>query len=618
VRADDEVWADGPSAAAVLAVAEGLRRRDPQLSAALAEHAARLSDDGGRRGEAELSAVLARRELDRPDEVASRGVPALREAEREGRDRDAAVLRCTLADAALTWSDVEVARKLLAPLASGEGLPEHVRLVLAVARADLAAATGDVATADATAAESESFSATREERLLARSDLLRARARARRVDGDLGAARDLLERACREPVPDAVDGGRRQVLAVGELVEVFVALGEPAAAGEAAEPVLGRADDVVTALPLARLRCRTASGVRLPAGELDEAEALARVAADGLAGRGHERAVAGAEEVLAAVAEARGDLAVALAACRRAHHLERQALVAEAPHRVGLALAVGCAPPPSVTASGGDLPGRADLVGRRRARPDTASAVRTNGARAARHGEHAAEPVPPRSEGTTPHGLTRILEEITADARSAGRGEGPASTTTTTNGHHGVAPAPGRSDDRRNGAAALPGRGTRRAARPDDTPDTATSATATAADAIAATTATGADTDVATDLDEYAGELRLTRQDLLAEYGATADDPASSRGGTNGHAAGPAGPPPTAWSFHDERGATGHAAARAPDPSTDDDSAEPDGGARLADLLAEAMDAFRRAAPEHGSIDPTPSERRPPRWRAPR
>lgn len=587
MRADDEGWADGPSAAAVLAVAEGLRRRDPQLSAALAEHAARLSDDGGRRGEAELSSVLARRELDRPDEVASRGVPALREAEREGRDRDAAVLRCTLADAALTWSDLAVARALLAPLASGEGLPEHVRLVLAVARADLAAATGDVPAADARAAESEAFSATREERLLARSDLLRARARARRVDGDLGAARDLLERACREPVPDAVDGGRRQVLAVDELAEVLVALGEPEAAGEAAEPALGRVDDVVTALPLARLRCRTASGVRLPAGELDEAEALARVAADGLAGRGHERAVAMAEEVLAGVAEARGDLAAALVACRRAHHLERQALLAEGPHRVGLALAVGCAPPPAAVASGGDSPGRGDLVGRRRARPDTTSVARGNGARAARHGDQAAEPMPPRSEGATPHGLTRILDEITADARSAGVDDEAGASTT--NGHRGAA-SRGRSEDGRNGAAPLPGRGSRRAGPPD--------------------AAVGA----ADDADEYAGELRLTRQDLLAEYGATPPDPAGTRAGTNGHGADPAGPPPTAWSFHDEQA---RAEAHAPDP-TAEDGAEPDGGARLADLLAEAMDAFRRAAPEHGSIDPTPSERRPPRWRAPR
>lgn len=602
MRADDEGWADGPSAAAVLAVAEGLRRRDPQLSAALAEHAARLSDDGGRRGEAELSAVLARRELDRPDEVAGRGVPALREAERESRDRDAAVLRCTLADAALTWSDVAVARTLLAPLASGEGLPEHVRLVLAVARADLAAATGDVATADATAAESEAFSATREERLLARSDLLRARARARRVDGDLGAARDLLERACREPVPDAVDGGRRQVLAVGDLVEVLVALGEPAAAGDVAEPALGRVDDVVTALPLARLRCRTASGVRLPAGDLDEAEALARVAADGLAGRGHERAVAAAEEVRAAVAEARGDLVAALAASRRAHQLEQQALLAEAPHRVGLALAVGCTPAPGATTPAADPPARSELVGRRRARSETASALRTNGARPTRHDDHAAEPVPPRSAGATPHGLTRILEEITADARSAttdagaatGATAGASGTASTTNGHHGVASSRGRPDEGRNGAAVLPGRGGRRAARPDD-------------DAV------GAD-----DADEYAGELRLTRQDLLAEYGAAPPDPSAARAGTNGHATpGSAGPPPTAWSFHDEPGASGRTEAPTHDP-TAEDSAEPDGGARLADLLAEAMDAFRRAAPEQGSIDPTPSERRPPRWRAPR
>lgn len=656
MRTDDEEYADGPSAAAVLAVADGLRRRDPQLAAALAEHAARLSQGDGPRGEAELAAVLARRELDRPDEVVGRGMPSLLAAEDEGRERDAAVLRCALVDAALALGDVAVAEALLEPVVTADGLPEHVRLVVAVARADLAASLGDVRAADAVAAEVQGLAAGREEQLLARADLDLARARARRAARDHTGARDILRVVVDEPVPEAVDGGRRRLLAVAELVETELDLDEPTAACSIAEPLLDRLGDVTTALPLARLRCQLAARAHLPAGELVQAAALARAAVDGLTGRGHDRCLAAAEEILADVAEARDELDAALAARRRAHHLERDALLTQGAVRVALAaglrssvaatgvpagpaarvheaaevpvasratagraragasVASGSAPrrghdadAPAAGVSSGRLPDRADGVsGRRRARPGPEDPVGVDGDGPARTVDACSV-----LRGPTPHGLSRILEEITADARSGSAAGSDAGTDTPADGERNGSLRSLR-DLEALGSTGLGHATNGHGANEHGQNGHGPSAAGAAEDAV---TPERADGGVDGD-EEYARELRLTLVDLLAEYGddelPRADAP--TRGATELAPAGRAAPL-TAWSFHESstpaRSSAGEGTrdgARTGDVPTD---AGPDSGARLADLLAEAMDAFRRAAPGNGTIGPAPAPDHP-------
>ena len=114
----------GLSASAILAVAEGLRWTDPQLSVALAEHVARVAGaDASARTAAERSAVLALGQSDRGAELIVRALPHLRAAEREGRIVDAGTLRCELSLAALRCGDVDAAESLLEPLAAGRVLP---------------------------------------------------------------------------------------------------------------------------------------------------------------------------------------------------------------------------------------------------------------------------------------------------------------------------------------------------------------------------------------------------------------------------------------------------------------------------------------------------------------
>lgn len=311
----------GLSASAILAVAEGLRWTDPQLSVALAEHVARVAGaDANARTAAERSAVLALGQSDRGAELIVRALPHLRAAEREGRIVDAGTLRCELSLAALRCGDADAAEALLEPLATGRVLPPAVRADALVAWAAARATRGDVAGVDAAGRQVDDLvgETAEDARRLA---MRRARAEARRHAGDTSGALEVL----RVAVSDAnvADGGRQAALLLADRVELLAGLGRRDEAREAGTPALTDTPGATTSLALGRLRCVLAQHVHLPAGEFETAERLAREAETDLTARGHEAQAAVAVEVLAAVAEGRGDVRRAVEELRRVRpHLE--------------------------------------------------------------------------------------------------------------------------------------------------------------------------------------------------------------------------------------------------------------------------------------------------------
>ncbi|PVZ04900.1 hypothetical protein [Actinomycetospora cinnamomea] len=332
--------AHGLTASAILQVAEGLRWSDPQLSVALAEHVARAAGDDPRaRSAAERSAVLALGRLDRPAEVVVRALPHLLEAERAGRTADAAALRCEIALAAAHHGDADAAETLLEPLAGGRSLPVAVRADALVAWAAARAGRGDVPGVDAAARRMGELPGDGEAADGARRVAVeRSRARARRLAGDVSAAAAVLLGV--GPVPTAGDGGRQAALLGADAVEVLGELGRVGEAREVGDPLLATPPGPTTAAALGRVRCALARVVHLPAGDLDTAERLAREAEDDLARRDQPAELAEAFEVLAAVAERRGDAADVLRQLRRAHELATSAREEVTRARVALAAAL--------------------------------------------------------------------------------------------------------------------------------------------------------------------------------------------------------------------------------------------------------------------------------------
>ena len=344
----------GLTAGAILEVAEGLRWSDPQLSVALAEHVARTAtDDPPARAAAERCAVLALGQLDRPAEVVVRALPHLRAAERAGREDDAAALRCEVALAAVPCGDAAAAETLLGPLAAGRALPTVVRADALVAWVAARAERGDVPGVDAAARQIADLvddapdpGAAEVRRVAAQ----RSRARARRVAGDPpGAAEVLLAVA---PAATVADGGRQAALLAADLVAILGELGRAAEARRVGAPLLDLAPTAATAPALGRVRCALARAVHLPAGDLDAAERLAREAHGDLARRGHPTGLAEAYEVLAAVAERRGDARGVLHQLRRAH--EHATSAHEDATRARVALAAALARPEDLLVPAGD------------------------------------------------------------------------------------------------------------------------------------------------------------------------------------------------------------------------------------------------------------------------
>ena len=315
----------GPSAATLLEVADGLRWRDPHLSAALAEHAARLAGDEQVRGAAQRSAARALGELDHAAEIVGRAVPLLRTAAAQGRRADVAALRCDLAGAALLCGDHDLARRLVEPLGDGAGLPTEVRVEVAVRSAQWRAALGRVAAVDDVAARARTTLDPVPGP--ARVDLERARAAARAAAGDPAAAADVLGALDRGAGVDGSgsDGGRRAAYVALEHVTALLDQGDMAAAGRRAGGALAAATTPSTTRPLGLLRTLLAHRAHAPAGDWEGAERLARAAESDLRGQGHDGDAARATSVLAGVAEARGELREALELLRSAHAGEREA-----------------------------------------------------------------------------------------------------------------------------------------------------------------------------------------------------------------------------------------------------------------------------------------------------
>ncbi|MFC5140479.1 hypothetical protein ACFPK1_19735 [Actinomycetospora rhizophila] len=341
----------GLSASAILAVAEGLRWADPQLSVALAEHVARSAgDDADARGAAERSAVLALGQSDRAAALILRALPLLRDAEREARGADAAVLRCELALAAVRCEEVDGAEALLEPLAGGQVLSPTVRADALVAWAAARAARGDVPGVDAAARQVEDLVGTPTDDVR-RLAVARSRAHARRVGGDAtGALAVLRDAVTGEP---GVDGGRETAMLVADQVELLAELGRADEARETAAPALAGTPQTTTALAVGRVRCTLAGLVAVPAGDLDTAAHLAREAEADLVARGHEAQAAEAIEVLAEVAARRGESRHALDELRRAHAHATAAREETTRARIALAVALARAEDaPPATGSG--------------------------------------------------------------------------------------------------------------------------------------------------------------------------------------------------------------------------------------------------------------------------
>ncbi|MDD7942065.1 hypothetical protein PHK61_26980 [Actinomycetospora lutea] len=334
------------SAGAILAVAEGLRWTDPQLSVALAEHVARSAgDDADARGAAERSAVLALGQSDHAAAVILRAVPLLHDAEREARATDAALLRCELALAAVRCEEVDGAEALLEPLAAGRVLPETVRADALVAWAAARAARGDVPGVDAAARQVEDLLGAPTDDVR-RLTVQRSRAHARRAAGDATDALAVLRDATTGEA--SAESGRATAMLVAETVELLAELGRVDEAREAGAPVLATTPQATTALPVGRVR-NTLARVSLTAGDLDTAARLAREAESDLLAHGHEAPAAEAVEVLADVAARRGESREALDELRRAHAHATAAREETTRARIALAVALARAeePPPA-------------------------------------------------------------------------------------------------------------------------------------------------------------------------------------------------------------------------------------------------------------------------------
>ena len=312
-----------PSAHTVLEVADGLRWTDPVLGVSLAEHARRLAgdDDPATRSAAERSILRSLAEADRYDDVVHRAGPLLEEARQRG-DRDAAAaVVVELASAAMGLGDGSAAWTLVDRLRSVDELPARVAAVAALVRTRVRADHGDVTGTDGEAEQAESAlrRVPEPEGGLVRREMTVARGRARRRAGDRVGALAVLTTAVTDDLHDDPDGGRRSLAAAAEQIELLVELGR-------IDEARARAGGLVPPGPVEPALLRAASRIRLAlaqGGGADGAET--RATAQALEDLGHLDDAARGWQVVAAAAEARGDLGEALATLRHGHALESRA-----------------------------------------------------------------------------------------------------------------------------------------------------------------------------------------------------------------------------------------------------------------------------------------------------
>ncbi|MFC5066320.1 hypothetical protein [Actinomycetospora atypica] len=312
-----------PSAHTVLEVADGLRWTDPALGVSLAEHARRLAgdDDPATRSAAERSILRSLAEADRYDEVVHRAGPVLEDARRrDDRDAGAAVV-VELASAAMGLGDATTAWTLLDRLPPVDELPARIAAAAALVRTRVRAEHGDVAGTDGEAerAVPALLRVPEPEAGLLRRELACARGRARRRAGDVAGALAVLATATTDDPRDDPDGGRRALATAAERIELLVESGRTDEARTLARDLMPHGE-VEPALLRAVGRIRL---VVAEAGGSDGAET--RATAQALEDAGHLDDAARGWQVVAAGAEARGDLGEALAALRHGHVLESRA-----------------------------------------------------------------------------------------------------------------------------------------------------------------------------------------------------------------------------------------------------------------------------------------------------
>jgi len=318
------------SAPAVLDLAEGSRWRAPEITAALAEHAARLARDS----HDSATATLAEGWLLQGLAAVGRGVPAvpravaaLAEATRAHHVPASDRLRVALAGVARSLDDRGTALVLLAPVLTRTGAPARVRadahLEAALCRDERSGPDGGQQVEVAVTALRQLGGEYGELGLAAVDAALAAQQRALR---QLGAAVEHARAGLRRILGERAEGGVLQpvspYLAATLGLELALALldqGQHDAAQEVARSVLWWDAQPGALVPLARLRLALAHRVYLPSGARDEALSAAEWVAAAVDQRDLPELEVECHGLLAELRERGGELSEALAASRRAH-----------------------------------------------------------------------------------------------------------------------------------------------------------------------------------------------------------------------------------------------------------------------------------------------------------
>ena len=311
--------------ATALSLAEASRWRAPDVTAVLADHAARLANADGDlasalRAEGWLAHGLIT--IGHGWSAAPRAAAALAESDRLGETAAADRLRVELAGLARTVEVPALARTLLDPVLGRNGLSTVLRAD-AFLEASLSADQSDHAgLLDTALAAFHQIEGEAGELALAHADALRARWH--RTRGELPQAIERAREGLRRTVGDRPAHGALEPsaprLATVLCVELCIALadsGRPGPIQDIAKPVLDWAMRPALLEPAAALRMVLASRVYWPAGNLADALSSAGWVAEAVEARDLPELEAQAHGLLAEVREANGELAEALAANRK-------------------------------------------------------------------------------------------------------------------------------------------------------------------------------------------------------------------------------------------------------------------------------------------------------------
>jgi hypothetical protein len=314
----------------VLELAEASRWRAPEVTAALAEHAARMARDSGDVATALLAEgwlVQGLAAIGHGVAAVPRAVSALTEATRLDQPAASDRLRVALAGVARSLDDRSAGLVLLAPVLDRAGTSAKVRAdahLEAVLCHDNAAAGGAASSVDVARTALRQVSGEYGELGLAALDgALAGQQRAlRQLTGALEHARAGLRRVLGDRPASGALQPVSPYLAATLSLELTLALldqGQHDAARDAASPVLRWDVQPGSLVPTARLRLALAQRVYLPAGAREEALAAAECVAKAVDQRELPEIEVESHGLLAELRERGGDLSGALAASRQAH-----------------------------------------------------------------------------------------------------------------------------------------------------------------------------------------------------------------------------------------------------------------------------------------------------------